>query len=385
MKYFFALLLWLFAIASLISQSAIRYQAVVYDKDNQPLFSQPIDLVLSIREDAMDGTVSYSESHELTTADDGSFDLLIGRGIAATASFSEIAWLEHKHFVEVKVDIEQDGNFKVIGLTELLSVPFAFHAQVAQYGPTGDEGEQGEQGLSGNAGPQGIAGPPGEDYPWSGAVGPKGEKGPPGPQGFAGPQGPRGEDGDPNGPKGLRGDRGPKGPQGKSGPQGEVGVRGEQGPQGFNGNRGPQGEQGDPGPEGPPGEDGKMEGDPGPQGPQGLPVPDGDCSGGVGPVGPAGRNGLDCFDLNGNGVGDPSEDVNGDGDYNQADCQGAVGSQGATGPTGAIGPSGISFDVILDTPPTGKLHSIYLDNGSNRSDGKVGFRYYDGQKWIDLY
>lgn len=44
--------------------------------------------------------------------------------------------------------------------------------------------------------------------------------------------------------------------------------------------------------------------------------------------------GLNCWDLNGNGVGDPSEDINNDGLYNALDCQGANGQDGADGMDG---------------------------------------------------
>ena len=51
---------------------------------------------------------------------------------------------------------------------------------------------------------------------------------------------------------------------------------------------------------------------------------DGD-DGAVGAQGPTGTgtdgdDGLACWDLNGNGVGDPAEDINGDGLFDAADC-----------------------------------------------------------------
>ena len=41
-----------------------------------------------------------------------------------------------------------------------------------------------------------------------------------------------------------------------------------------------------------------------------------------------GKDGLSCFDTNGNGLADPSEDVNGDGFFDAFDCQGSPGSRG---------------------------------------------------------
>jgi len=71
-----------------------------------------------------------------------------------------------------------------------------------------------------------------------------------------------------------------------------------------------------PGPQGPAGPQGP-EGPAGPQGPQGPAGPQGP----EGPQGPAGAAGLSCWDLNGNGVGDPSEDLNGDGLFDASDCR----------------------------------------------------------------
>jgi octaheme c-type cytochrome (tetrathionate reductase family) len=62
------------------------------------------------------------------------------------------------------------------------------------------------------------------------------------------------------------------------------------------------------------GDDGKT-GDTGPIGPPGT-------TGATGPAGPTGANGLNCWDLNGNGVGDvASEDINKDGKVDVNDCR----------------------------------------------------------------
>ena len=59
-------------------------------------------------------------------------------------------------------------------------------------------------------------------------------------------------------------------------------------------------------------------------------------------MGPAGTNGVHCWDLNGNGINDPAEDINSDGSWNALDCAGATGAVGATGPAGSNGAAGIN-------------------------------------------
>jgi hypothetical protein len=57
-------------------------------------------------------------------------------------------------------------------------------------------------------------------------------------------------------------------------------------------------------------------------------------------TGPKGDPGLACWDLNGNGVQDPAEDINGDGAWNAADCKGPQGETGAAGTDGTNGTNG---------------------------------------------
>lgn len=50
--------------------------------------------------------------------------------------------------------------------------------------------------------------------------------------------------------------------------------------------------------------------------------------------------GLACWDLNGNGIGDPDEDTNNDGVWDAFDCQGVQGDVGPQGPQGIVGTTG---------------------------------------------
>ena len=78
----------------------------------------------------------------------------------------------------------------------------------------------------------------------------------------------------------------------------------------------------------------------GPKGPQGEPGSQG-VQGDRGPQGqPGSPGGLMCWDINGNGVGDPEEDKNHDGLFNALDCQGAAAATGAKGDTGPPGQPG---------------------------------------------
>lgn len=72
-----------------------------------------------------------------------------------------------------------------------------------------------------------------------------------------------------------------------------------------------------------------------------------DNQGQQGAPGAPGEGGVNCWDINGDGVNDAAEDVNGDGVWDAMDCQGASGeagltTQGAPGAPGADGADGAS-------------------------------------------
>ncbi|TND01477.1 MAG: sasP-2, partial [Bacteroidetes bacterium] len=80
-------------------------------------------------------------------------------------------------------------------------------------------------------------------------------------------------------------------------------------------------------------------------------------------------NGIHCWDLNGDGINDPAEDINSDGSWNTLDCQG-TGSPGPIGPTGPAGTNGA-------TGPTGANGAVGPTgpagiNGTNGATGPTG-------------
>lgn len=73
-------------------------------------------------------------------------------------------------------------------------------------------------------------------------------------------------------------------------------------------------------------------------------------AGPVGATGATGAPGEACWDLNGNGVGDPGEDVNGDGKFDALDCQGSLPSGTLVLGNSPTPPSGFTFTgMTFDT------------------------------------
>lgn len=363
---------------------AFSYQGLITDTDGKPLGNTTLEIMISVHISQPDGQLSYEEKHLVVTSKMGRYNLQLGRGTITQGTFTNITWQEAAYFIKLKV--------KTIGLpaidetliVPLLSIPYAIAARESGTGipgPKGRAGPQGDYGPMGEKGIPGAQGPAGLDVGEVLTTGPAGRRGLQGPMGLPGLIGEPGSDTGAKGPRGLKGapglDYGGMTPV--QGPQGPEGARGLTGPDGPEGIQGPAGQAGPMGPQGERGMGGGIQGEPGPSGPAGI------VRTSPGKQGPKGPRGLDCHDLNSNGITDPFEDVNGDGVFDIQDC---VGPEGPTGPTGPPGPStedGIFMMPMLSTPPTERGRGIYLDDGSNRPSGLPGFRYWNESSgaWVD--
>ena len=146
---------------SVMAQDAIRYQGVAFDQDGNAILSSDISLLMTVVENDPNGNFTYIEAHDVTTGDEGQFEVEIGRGTPVIGDFSDVNWLSTAHYLQVAVDPNGGTDYLEAGTTEFLSVPYAMHATVAQYGPTGSQGPQGPSGPAGPQGATGEAGIPG--------------------------------------------------------------------------------------------------------------------------------------------------------------------------------------------------------------------------------
>lgn len=371
------------------SPMAFSYQGAVTNADGDLIINQLIGVEVSIVVGNAAGEDIYKETHMVESSQMGSFNLKVGEGNPIDGSFETIEWGNNRHFVKTAIDINGGMDYAYAGIVELLSVPYALYSLEA--GSIENTGKPGIAGIAGPAGPAGPTGQPGAPgppgryipgIPWScncppgqdGPQGPPGPDAPPGgPEGPPGPEGPQGEPGGPPGIKGPPGIEGPPGPNGPAGPPGEpgppgteIGPEGPPGPPGEPGDQGPPGTEvgppgfaeGDPGPPGEPGKQGEP-GAPGQDGPPGPPGPDG-------PPGEPGHPGIACFPHL----------------YNE---DGRQGPQGQKGPSGAPGSNGFGILIMTNEVPNNPaIGDLYVDDGTNTSDGDPHLRAYIGNNWIDL-
>ena len=110
----------------------MSYQAIIRAQDNSLVINSNISLKIIIHQGTATGSNVYQESHSVRTNNNGLVSVEIGAGTIASGNFSTIAWEKGPYFIETQVDAAGGSNFNIIGITQLLSVPYALHAKTAE-------------------------------------------------------------------------------------------------------------------------------------------------------------------------------------------------------------------------------------------------------------
>jgi hypothetical protein len=135
MRKIIVLLTTVFLAGSIFAQAPrkMSYQAVIRDASDHLVVNQDIGIRISILQYNAGGSVVYSERHNSTTNANGLVSLEIGTGSVLDGSFSGINWPEGPFFLKTEVDVAGGTNYSITSTTQLLSVPYAFHATTADY------------------------------------------------------------------------------------------------------------------------------------------------------------------------------------------------------------------------------------------------------------
>lgn len=110
----------------------MSYQAVIRNSGNALVINQVIGMRISILQTTPNGVSVYVESQSPTTNANGLVSIEIGGGSVLQGNFSAIDWADGPYFVKTEVDPSGGNNYSIIGTTQLLSVPFALHANTAE-------------------------------------------------------------------------------------------------------------------------------------------------------------------------------------------------------------------------------------------------------------
>lgn len=105
----------------------INYQAVAMNA-NGPLANRNISLQLSVVDSIANGTILYTETHNITTDASGTFSVVIGNGIVTQGNFLTINWGKNYKWLKTEIDTLGGSNFVLMGITQFMSTPYSLYA-----------------------------------------------------------------------------------------------------------------------------------------------------------------------------------------------------------------------------------------------------------------
>lgn len=146
MKKFFSMAITCLMACTLLAQAPQKfsYQAAAVDASGAELDNQEICLRASILSGAISGTEEWVEIHNNISTDDfGLFSIEIGDGMpiaGAQANFGEIPWGDNIYYLKMEMSLNNlCTDFVLVGVNELLSVPYALYSEEAGHAITADE------------------------------------------------------------------------------------------------------------------------------------------------------------------------------------------------------------------------------------------------------
>ncbi len=107
----------------------MSYQAVIRDAKNQLVINTDIRMRISILQGGVTPTAVYVELHSPTTNANGLVTLEIGTGKVVSGDLSTIDWAKGPYFIKTETDPTGGLNYTITNTSQLLSVPYAFHAK----------------------------------------------------------------------------------------------------------------------------------------------------------------------------------------------------------------------------------------------------------------
>ncbi len=111
--------------------NAVKYQAVARDGSGSLLLSQQVGLRLSILDNSASGTIVYQERHAPNTNAYGLFTIDLGAGTVLQGNFTTVNWGSGSKYLKIELDPAGGTNYSEMGVTQLVSVPYALYAESA--------------------------------------------------------------------------------------------------------------------------------------------------------------------------------------------------------------------------------------------------------------
>lgn len=106
----------------------MSYQSVIRNTEGNLVVNTAIGIQISILKDTPTGQAVYVETMTNTTNENGLLSIEIGGGTPILGSFSQIDWSTGTYFVKTETDPTGGTNYSIVGVGQLLSVPYAMYA-----------------------------------------------------------------------------------------------------------------------------------------------------------------------------------------------------------------------------------------------------------------
>ncbi|NVN95765.1 MAG: hypothetical protein HXX18_10830 [Bacteroidetes bacterium] len=136
MRKIFTILVTVLLAATVWAQSPnkMSYQAVIRNASNNLVTNTAVAMQISILQGSASGTAVYVETQTPSTNANGLVSIEIGGGTVLSGNFSTINWANGPYFIKTETD--PDGatggiSYTISGTSQLLSVPYALHAKMA--------------------------------------------------------------------------------------------------------------------------------------------------------------------------------------------------------------------------------------------------------------
>ncbi len=108
----------------------MSYQAVIRTAENKLVKEQKVGMRISILYGKLKKPV-YVETQTPTTNTNGLVTVLIGAGKKVSGDFTTINWGKGIYYIKTETDIKGGKNYGITATSQLLTVPYAFHAETA--------------------------------------------------------------------------------------------------------------------------------------------------------------------------------------------------------------------------------------------------------------
>ncbi len=134
-KVFFTfLLLIIYTDVNSQAPQGFTYQAVPRNATGEIMTNQDISFRISLLQGDVEGITVFQEKHFAQTNSFGLVTLIIGQGLEPLGNFSSISWDSGPYFLKIEFDANGGNNYTLMGINELLSVPYALYAETSGYG-----------------------------------------------------------------------------------------------------------------------------------------------------------------------------------------------------------------------------------------------------------